>query len=102
MLGYARSCAACGAGNPADAEACSGCGCPARPTVAEIEAARASLRPADGLKLIAPGVWRVVAGVFAILVGGFFVKWSDTLIFTALGVVLIVFGAIVAGRRRVG
>lgn len=102
MPDYVWSCLACGRANPADAEGCSGCGCSARATQAQIEAAQARAKPTVGVKLATPGVLRVLSGVLVLLVGGFFVRWSDSLVFTALGVVLVVVGTIIVGKRHVG
>ena len=93
MHTYSWSCLACGVTNTATSEACSACGCPATPTLAEIEAARSAHVQLGGHVLPSAGIVRdqndltasqvliapVAALLFGILPGRLFPRSTLTL-----------------------
>jgi hypothetical protein len=67
MPTYIWSCFACGVANAAASERCNNCGCSARPTCAEIKAAKAAVglvEPVDGptLNELSAAFWNYLTG----------------------------------------
>ena len=109
MKPYAWSCLACEVTNPPGSATCGRCGCPARATRAQIEAARAAYRQRSGLPPLEPTdvlAWvqqlplLLIAAAVLGLIGGFALIVSTNASFTAFGGLVLALAALCASSYR--
>jgi hypothetical protein len=109
MKSYVWSCLACEASNPPDNAKCSRCGCPARATSAQVDAAlqawrqRSGLPPVESFDLVAAlmafPLLLIAAGVLALL-GAMALMASTSVSFTAFGALLLALAALCVSSYR--
>jgi hypothetical protein len=109
MAPFAWSCLACEATNAAGTDRCSRCGCPARATRVQVDAARAAYRqraglppliPFDRLALARQVPWLPIAAVVLLLLGWLMLAAGTGGSAIALGGLLIALAALCASSYR--
>lgn len=109
MTPYDWSCLACDATNPAAAERCGRCACPARATRPQVEAARATYRQRAGLPPVtAPDAvaalrqvpWLPIAAVVLLLLGWLMLVVGTGGSAIAFGGLLMALAALCASSHR--
>jgi hypothetical protein len=109
MKPYVWSCFACEASNPPGSAECSRCGCRARATSAEVDAARQAWRQRSGLPPLESFDWvaavmafplLLIAAAVLALLGALALMASTSISFTAFGALLLALAALCVSSYR--